>query len=110
MTIFVKNVDIKFILNLLLSLNNIDLTDPAKTGGCSTEYRVLLVKTDKFISDYQGRIYVDTPSQAFDKNGNIRTERMLEVVSEMFREYLENPMNLAENHPEYYALIEEALK
>lgn len=74
------------------------------------EYRVLLVKSDKFISDYQGRIYVDTPSQAFDKNGNIQTERMLEFVSEMFREYLENPMNLAENHPEYYALIEEALK
>ena len=91
-------------------INPPPLTDPAKTGGCSTEYRVLLVKTDKFISDYQGRIYVDTPSQAFDKNGNIRTERMLEFVSEMFREYLENPMNLAENHPEYYALIEEALK
>ena len=35
MTIFVKNVDIKFILNLLLSLNNIELNNPLFLPGQS---------------------------------------------------------------------------
>lgn len=68
-----------------------------------------IIKNDKFISDYQGRIYVNHIQDAFDENGNIKTEYMLEYVSEGYREYIMHSDNLLKKDPELYLLIKEAV-
>lgn len=69
----------------------------------------VILKSDRFISNYQGRIYVSDIIDAFDENGNIRIEYMLEYVSEGYREYMMNPGNLMNKDPELYQLIKETI-
>ena len=70
---------------------------------------ILLVNCPKFISEYQGRIYADTIWDAFDDEGNFRYELMKEYVSEGFREYIENPMNLLTKDPELFLMLSEVV-
>ena len=42
-------------------------------------------------------------------DGNVRVDRMLEFVSEIFREYWVDPKKLSKDYPDYFALIEEAV-
>lgn len=67
---------------------------------------IYIIKSDKFISDYQGRIYINDITEAFDEDGNIDTDLLLEVVPEAVREYYENGMNLLQ-HKELYDLIKD---
>lgn len=43
-----------------------------------------------FETEYQSRLYISKISDAFDSNGNINTDAMLECVSEVFRKYMNN--------------------
>ena len=74
------------------------------------EVKVILIKSDRFISEYQGRIYVKELKDAFDDCGNIKIEYMLEYVSEGYREYMMNPSNLMKNDPKLYQLIKEVVE
>ena len=74
------------------------------------EYEVIFIKSNKFLSDYQVRVYVDHKDEVFDDAGNVRTDCMLEFVSEIFREYWLDPEKLLAKYPEYYALIKETMK
>ncbi|MEE0740783.1 MAG: phage minor capsid protein [Emergencia sp.] len=78
------------------------------TGGNPVE--VLLVKNDNLISEYQGRIYIDDMKYALDKSGKLRTDRLLEFVSESYREYMEHGEKLKQMNRELYDLIEETIK
>lgn len=49
--------------------------------------RILIVKGDRFDGEYQGRIYASSVSEAVNEDGSIRTELMLETISEPFRIY-----------------------
>ena len=71
---------------------------------------VFLLKNKKFISEYQGRVYVDNVLEAFDNNGNFKDELLWEFVSEPFREFITNPAILKSKSPELYDLIAEAVK
>lgn len=71
---------------------------------------VFLLKNDRFISDYQGRIYVDNIFDAFDEDGIFRDVLLWEFISEPFREYIENPSNLESHSPEIYQLIKEVVE
>lgn len=71
---------------------------------------IFLLKNDRFVSPYQGRIYADTIWDAFDNDGNFRDELMMEFVSEPFREYVSNPVSVKSKCQELYDLIEEAVK
>ena len=70
----------------------------------------LCVHSKKFVSIYQGRTYVERYRDAFNEDYSINIEPMKEFVSEMFREYWLNPEGFKESYPEYYKLIEDAIK
>ena len=71
---------------------------------------IFLLENDRFVSQYQGRIYADTIWDAFDNDGNFRDELMMEFVSEPFREYIADPEVVKGKCRELYDLIEEAVK
>ena len=71
---------------------------------------VLCVHSNKFVSVYQGRTYVKRYRDAFNDDYSVNIEPMIEFVSEMFREYWLDPNNLKMDYPEYYRLIEDAVK
>ena len=78
-----------------------------KTNGDPVD--VLLVKNDQLVSEYQGRLYVDNPTEAFDDDGNLMMDKLFEFMSEPYREYMENPERLKKEHELFYSLIERAV-
>ena len=71
--------------------------------------KIFLMKDSRFVSDYQGRLYVSDWSEIYDSDWNVRSEILQEFMSEPFREYIENPGRMREKFPEFYRMIEEAL-
>lgn len=91
-------------------VKNISPNDIIKTimyDAAGQEHEVFLVKSNYFLSEYQGRIYVNDWDEIYDENWNIRDDRLLEFVSEIFREYIENPQRIEKEYPEFYKLIKE---
>ena len=70
---------------------------------------VFLIENAAFVSEYQGRVYCETIWDAFDENGDFRSDLLWEFSSEGFREFIENSENLKLKNPKLYDLIEEAL-
>lgn len=73
------------------------------------EFEIVLLKCANLVSEYQGRVYVDTIEEAFDGAGNFRDDLLWEIYSEAFRIYCENPDILKEKCPDIYELIREAI-
>lgn len=71
---------------------------------------VVLLECDKLVSEYQGRVYCDTIWDAFDENGNFKSDLLWEMYSEPFRLYCESPNELKEKCPDMYELIMEAVE
>lgn len=71
---------------------------------------IFLLKDSRFVSEYQGRLYVSDWSEIYDENWNIKSEILQEFMSEPFREYIQNPRQMKEKFPQFYQMIEEALK
>lgn len=71
---------------------------------------VFILKHPKFVSDYQGRLYVDDWSEIYDEEWNIKLELLQEFMAEPFREFIENSERLKKEFPEFYKLIEEAVE
>lgn len=71
---------------------------------------IFLIKNNQFLSDYQGRLYVDDWSEIYDEDWNIKPENLAEFMSESFRQYIMNPEKLKKEFPKFYEIIEEALK
>ncbi len=71
---------------------------------------IYIAKSDRFISEYQGRVYADTCKDAFDGNGYFKSELLWEFCSEPFRLYFENPDELKMKCPGMYELIREAVE
>lgn len=70
---------------------------------------IFVVNTDKLVSEYQGRVYVEDITDAFDEDLNLRYNKLKEFVSEAFREYIENPEKLEEKHLDMYNMIHEVV-
>lgn len=71
---------------------------------------IFMLKHSKFVSEYQGRLYVNDWSEIYDENWNVKSEIAQEFVSEPFREYIENTERLKNEFSEFYDLIEEAMR
>lgn len=71
---------------------------------------IFLLKDARFVSDYQGRLYVSDWSDIYDDAWNVRAEILQEFVSEAFREYIQNPRRMEKEFPEFYQLIREGLE
>lgn len=70
---------------------------------------IFLLSREQFVSQYQGRIYINNIFDAFKPDGTFSDELLWEFMSEPFRQYVEAPMLLKEKSPEIFALIEEAV-
>ncbi len=73
-------------------------------------HEIFILENDNFISQYQGRIYVENIFDAFDKKGNFKDDLLWEFLSEPFREYMYEPDNLKAKCAELYELIDGAVK
>lgn len=72
-------------------------------------YNIPCVEHQGFVSEYQGRIYVDRIEDSFDTDG-FKTDLMWEIVSEGYREFIENPARLKLLNKALYELIKEAVE
>jgi len=72
------------------------------------EVWVDLIKSPRFVSEYQGRFYGKEDGY-LDENGRFRTDRMLEFLSEPFREFYTNNARLYTEFYEFYELIARGL-
>lgn len=70
---------------------------------------IFLIKSDKFVSEYQGRVYIQDWSELLDANMLVKPELLAEFVSEPFREYIEQPEYLKQAFPQFYQMINEVL-
>lgn len=95
---------------IVAGLTITDVEEDIFFDSSGVEHNVIYLKSDKFISDYQGRVYVKYADEVFDNEDHVRIDQMLEFVSEMFRVYWLNPEYLKQKHFDYYQLIAEAVK
>ena len=86
------------------SISDIIIKTMHKTNGEAVT--VIIVKNDSLVSEYQGRIYVENIEDAFDDEGKLRTDRLLEFASEPYRAYMEDPEGFKEKHADFYAMLE----
>lgn len=92
---------------LVEGLTDADITQETYYNTSGQPQTVFIVHGDRFVSEYQGRIYVNSLSEAINADGSIKTERMLETISEPFRLYQKKQLN---GHQEIYDFIERVLK
>ena len=71
---------------------------------------ICLLKSEKWVSEYQGRLYVTDWSEIYDEDWNIKSELLQEFASEPFREYIQNPDRLRNEFPDFYEMIKEAVE
>ena len=71
---------------------------------------VFLIKDDRFVTEYQGRVYIEDWSELLDEKMNVRPELLGEFISEPFREYIQDPKRLKKEFPEFYELIREMVE
>lgn len=73
-------------------------------------YNIFYIENDKFVSEYQGRIYVRDPLYAFNENGEFNDDLLWEFIAESFREYIMNPEVLKDKSKELYEFIKGAIE
>ncbi len=94
-------------------LENVPLNDCVKEiyyDAQKNPVEIFLLKNDRFVSEYQGRLYVNDWSEIYNEQWEIRGELLQEFISEPFREYIENPKRLKDYFPDFYELIRETVE
>ena len=92
-----------------LRKKGLDLADLSKVMYDDTTYteKIYYFENEKFVSAYQGRIYVHPDYGIFSKSGtSVNSSMMLEYFSEGYREYYTKPENLKLHDPDLYDFIE----
>ncbi len=87
-----------------------DITEDMFYDAQGNAVEIYLLHNDKFVSEYQGRIYAEDWSEIYDQNWEIRSNLLQEFVSEPFREYMQDPKRLEKEFPEFYEMIKEAVE
>jgi len=88
-------------------LSDADITSEIYENDSGEKFNIYILHGDKFISEYQGRLYIDSVTEAITPDGNLNTEFMWEAISELFRVYQKGKTMLNEYE---IKLIEEALR
>lgn len=78
------------------------------TGG--GEHKIHVVAADSLVDEYQGRIYAKDRASAFDDDGNLRTDLMMEFIAVPYQLYMESPSELKRRDPILFDMIERAVK
>lgn len=87
-----------------------DIASEIYEDAAGNPREVFILKNANFVSEYQGRLYVNNPIEAFNDDGSIKNEVLKEFISEPFRVYITEPERLKANHREFYDLIKEAIE
>lgn len=87
-----------------------DICNDIFYDGSGNGYEIFLLVREQFVSEYQGRIYVENIFDAFNLDGSFKDDLLWEFMSEPFREYIEHPELLKANYPVFYDFLEEELK
>ena len=74
------------------------------------ESEVYILKSDKLLNYYQGRLYISNPEEAIRDNGTINIDCMKEFVSVAVEKYFEDAEKIKKKNYEIFALVEGALK
>lgn len=90
-----------------LSVTDISKETYYNTAGEAKD--VFIVKGDRFVSEYQGRIYASSLKEAVNDDGSINIDLMLETISEPFRMY-QNDKSALEKYEKIIELMEGALQ
>jgi hypothetical protein len=88
-------------------LSDADITSEIYENDSGEKFNIYILHGDKFISEYQGRLYVSRISDAVNPDGSIKTEFLLESTSELFRVYQKDKTILSTYE---IGLVEESLK
>lgn len=102
----VEKLKAKYLRDVLME----NLVQETYYDAAGNPVEIFLLKNPNFVSEYQGRLYINDWSELYGENWNIRPELLMEFISEPFREYIQNPEHMRKNFPEFYELFEEAVK
>lgn len=94
------------------AVNNLSPDDISKEtyyNSAGEISEIVVVHSQKFISEYQGRAYVSDINELISADGSIRIDCMHEFISEGYRAYVMNGKQLKEVNPELYELLKEVL-
>ena len=79
-----------------------------KTAG--GKQKIFILDDPTLVDEYQGRLYVNSRTEAFDQNGNLRVDKMREFVSVPYQLYMKNPAELKRKDPQLFKIIERAVR
>ena len=95
--------------DIIGTVNILDIETEVFYDALGQPREVFILKKPLFISDYQGRIYVDNILDAFDESGSFIDDYLYEFVSEAFRAYIMEPEVLKQKSIQLYNMIKEAV-
>ena len=101
---FVKSICVKG-----LSVNDITMVEAKDSSGMESEI-IYILKSDKLLNGYQGKLYITDLQEAVLDDGTINIECMKEFVSVAVEKYFENPGAVKRKNYDMYALVEGALR
>ncbi|MEG0687180.1 MAG: minor capsid protein [Hungatella sp.] len=90
---------------ILENVSPLDFVNETYYNAAGEPVEIFLIKSEQFVSEYQGRVYINEWSELLDDDMRVKPELVAEFVSEPFREYVENPERLQHEFPEFYELI-----
>ena len=73
---------------LVATLGESDIIKEVYYDTVGNPVEIFVLKGDRFVSEYQSRIYASKPEDALNKDGTINTYFMPETISEPFRMYM----------------------
>ena len=81
-----------------------------KREGDKTSERVFFLKSDKFVSEYQGRLYENYGDNGIYDGKKVYLDGMREYFSEGVRVFYTDPRLLEKKDPDLYEYIKELMK
>lgn len=90
-----------------LTVNDIVKKKGKDSSGNSSD--VFIVKSDKLLDGYQGRLYINHPSEAILSDGTIDIECMGEFMSVAVQRYYENPKMVRKKNYDIFSLVDGVL-
>lgn len=91
-----------------LSIGDIVTATAIDSSGVKSE--IYILRSDKFLNSYQGRLYVADSFEAVLDDGTIDIDCMKEFISVAVEQYFENAEKVKKKNYDIFALVEGALK
>lgn len=94
---------------LVQGLTRDDILIRTAIDSAGNKANIFTLKSDKFINEYQSRLYVDNLEDALNKDGSINIDVMGEVVSVAIEHYFSYPKTTEKHFREMYDFVKKEL-